>query len=89
MEGRRALTFSGMVENGLEPVYSRDGGTAVAVHLNEDQGAGCPAMAGARLTPAIAMKAQSRKRPVGSRPAGRAPILIEMISATRAPPSQS
>ncbi|WP_292363271.1 hypothetical protein [Mesorhizobium sp.] len=49
----------------------------------------CSAAGPAIMKPAIAMKAQSRKRAAESRPAGRAPILIEMISATRAPPSRS
>lgn len=49
----------------------------------------CSAAGPAIMKPATAMKAQSRKRAADSRPAARAPILNEMISATRAPPSRS
>ncbi|OHV69234.1 hypothetical protein LCM4577_21685 [Mesorhizobium sp. LCM 4577] len=38
---------------------------------------------------AIATKAISRKRPADSRPAGSAPVLIEMISATAHPRSET
>ncbi|WP_258602400.1 hypothetical protein [Mesorhizobium sp. AR10] len=40
------------------------------------------------MNAAIAMNAKNRRRPADTRPADSAPILIETISATRAPPSR-